>query len=73
VDLTMSELIASYTRRERLQRWIYRGLHSLDFPWFYNSRPLWDIVVIALCSGGAFLSIIGVVLSVKRIKRAVTF
>ena len=30
----------------RLRRWLYQGFHSLDFPFLYFKRPLWDIVVI---------------------------
>ncbi len=33
----------------RLRRWLYQGLHSLDFPFLYYERPLWDVVVIVLC------------------------
>jgi len=31
-------------RRSRLNRWLYHGFHSLDFPFLYYRRPLWDIV-----------------------------
>jgi hypothetical protein len=37
---------------DRRNRWLYHGLHSLDFPFLYNRRPAWDIVVIALSLGG---------------------
>ena len=40
----------------RLRRWLYQGLHSLDFPFLYYQRPLWDIVVIVLSIGGIVLS-----------------
>ena len=43
-------------RLTRLNRWLYHGLHSLDFPFLYNRRPLWDFVVIALSLGGIALS-----------------
>ena len=43
-------------RRSRLNRWLYHGLHSLDFPVFYFRRPLWDIGVILLCLGGILVS-----------------
>ena len=71
IDPSRSELVARFTSRERLQRWLYHGLHSLDFPAFYFSRPLWDIVVIALCAGGAILSVLGTVLGFRRLTRAV--
>jgi hypothetical protein len=68
----MSRVVAQVTRRERIQRWLYHGLHSLDFPWLYERRPLWDIVVLTLCLGGATLSAIGFVLAVRRVTRQVT-
>ena len=40
----------------RLRRWLYQGFHSLDFPFLYFKRPLWDIVVIVLSIGGTVLS-----------------
>jgi hypothetical protein len=39
-------------RLTRLNRWLYHGFHSLDFPFLYRSRPLWDIVMILLSLGG---------------------
>ena len=41
----------------RLRRWLYQGLHSLDFPAIYFRRPLWDVIVIGLSLGGLVLSI----------------
>ena len=35
-------------RASRWNRWLYHGFHSLDFPFLYYKRPLWDIVVILL-------------------------
>ena len=32
-------------RLTRLNRWLYHGFHSLDFPFLYYHRPLWDVVV----------------------------
>jgi len=70
IDPRSSTLVARFTGRERLQRWLYHSLHSLDFPFVYFSRPLWDIVVIVLCAGGAFLSAVGGILGFKRVARA---
>ena len=42
-------------RLTRLNRWLYHGLHSLDFPFLYYKRPLWDIVVMLLSIGGIVL------------------
>jgi len=48
--------ITAQQRLSRLNRWLYAGLHEFDFPFLYNSRPLWDIVVILLSIGGILLS-----------------
>jgi len=51
-------IIASRLERgSRWNRWLYNGLHSLDFPFLYYKRPLWDIVVIVLSIGGVAISI----------------
>ena len=54
--------------RSRLNRWLYNGLHSLDFPFLYR-RPLWDIVVIVLSIGGTVLSATTLVAAWHRLKR----
>jgi len=71
IDPRMSRLVGRAHRRERLQRWIYHGLHSLDFSFLYYSRPAWDIVMVGLCLGGVTLSSIGVLIAWKRVARAV--
>lgn len=48
--------ITPHQRISRLNRWLYAGLHEFDLPFLYNSRPLWDIVVILLSIGGILLS-----------------
>ena len=68
VDPHLLEVVGRFTRRERLERWLYHGLHSLDFPFWYYSRA-WDVVMIALLSGGSVLSAIGVVIGWRRLRR----
>jgi hypothetical protein len=53
----------------RLRRWLYQGLHSLDFPAIYFRRPLWDIVVIVLSIGGTVLSVTTMVPAWRRLRR----
>ena len=51
-------VIASRLERgSRWNRWLYHGFHSLDFPFMYYKRPLWDIVVIVLSLGGIAISV----------------
>ena len=61
---------ARYTERSRWERWLYNGLHSLDFPFLIYRRPLWDFVVILLSIGGFTLSITGVVLTVRYFQKS---
>jgi hypothetical protein len=56
-------------RLTRLNRWLYHGFHSLDFPFLYYKRPLWDIVVIALSIGGIVLSATTLTASWRRVRR----
>ena len=56
-------------RGARWNRWLYHGLHSLDFPFMYYKRPLWDIVVILLSVGGLALSATTLVPSWRRLVR----
>jgi hypothetical protein len=57
-------------RLTRLNRWLYHGLHSLDFPFLYYKRPLWDIVVIVLSVGGIVLSATTLSASWRRVRRS---
>jgi PepSY-associated TM region len=57
--------------RSRIERWLYNGLHSLDFPYLYQSRPAWDITVIVLSLGGCLLSCTAVWLTWRRVMRGV--
>ena len=56
LDPGQGRIVLKEERLTRLNRWLYHGLHSLDFPFLYNRRPLWDFVVIALSLGGIALS-----------------
>jgi hypothetical protein len=53
-----------------VERWLYNGLHSLDFAFWYDKRPLWDIAIIVLCLGGFTTSSLGLFLGVRRMRRA---
>src|SRR4029079_13514567 len=53
----------------RWNRWVYHGFHSLDFPFLYYRRPLWDIVVILFSVGGIALSVTTLVPSWRRLVR----
>jgi hypothetical protein len=71
IDPKLGKFLTRFTRWERVKRWLFQGLHSLDFGFWYYNRPLWDIGVIALLLGGAASSGIGLWLGARRLLRAV--
>jgi len=71
IDPKMSQVVARFTHRQRVERWIYHGLHSLDFSFWYYNRPLWDIGMIALSLGGLTTSGIGLYVGATRVLRHV--
>lgn len=56
-------------RASRWNRWLYHGFHSLDFPFLYYRRPLWDIVVMLLNIGGVAISVTSALPAWRRIVR----
>lgn len=73
VDLQTGQVVLKHQDLSRLERWLYHGLHSLDFRWLVSKRPLWDIVVILLMIGGTLASVTGLVLTWKWVMRKVRF
>jgi hypothetical protein len=71
IDPKTSRLIGTYSSSNWMSRWLYHGLHSLDFPWLYNYRPLWDIVVITFMVGGTALCVTSLVLAWRVLGRKV--
>ena len=71
IDSRMSRLVGRVHRLDRLERWLYNGLHSLDFSFWYYKRPLWDIGMILLSLGGLTTSTIGFFVGFTRVVRGV--
>jgi hypothetical protein len=69
VDPALGQIVASIHRLHRVERWLYNGLHSLDFAFWYDRRPLWDIGMILLSIGALVTSTIGMWLGFRRLKR----
>jgi hypothetical protein len=69
LDPRTASIAARYTKRSRLERWLYSGLHDLDFPFLYGHRPVWDITVIGLSLGGILLSLTGTLLALKYVRK----
>jgi hypothetical protein len=63
IDPKSARIVGGYSSSGFVDRWLYHGLHSMNFPWLYNYRPAWDIVVIAFMLGGTVLALTSLVLA----------
>lgn len=63
IDPKTANIVGTYSERNWARRFFYNGLHSLSFPWLYNHRPLWDIIVIAFMLGGTALCVTSLTLA----------
>jgi len=61
--------MVKFDKLDRANRWVYYGLHVMDWPGLFNRRPLWDIVTIALLAGLAAISITTLLPALRRLKR----
>lgn len=67
LDPSRGVIASRLERATRWDRWLYHGLHSLDFPFMYYRRPLWDIVVILLSIGGIAISVTSALPAYRRL------
>ena len=68
VDPKLSQPLASINKYNRIERWAYNGLHSLDFSFWYNNASwYWGMLVPLL--GGLASSLIGLCLGIARMRR----
>ena len=71
LDPEVAQVVGQANRRNRIERWLYNGFHTLDFSFLYYNRPAWDGVVIVLSLGGTVLSAIGLFMGLKRLRRGI--
>jgi hypothetical protein len=69
VDPHSGAPVGAYGVSGRRLRWLYHGLHSLDFGWLYGARPLWDLLVLPLLLGGVAMSVTGTWIGYRWLKR----
>ena len=69
LDPQRGVIVRKEERLSRVNRWLYHGLHSLDFPFLYYRRPLWDVVMIVLSLGGIVLSASTMAQAWRRLRR----
>jgi hypothetical protein len=69
IDPRTARIVGGHRASSWMERWLYHGLHSLNFPWLYNYRPLWDIVVITFMVGGTALCVTSLILAWRVLGR----
>lgn len=73
IDQRTARLVGEHSDASSfVTRWLYHGLHSMDFPWLYNHRPAWDIVVLTLMLGGLALCVTAIILAWGLLRRKLT-
>ncbi len=63
------DIVGQADASRRSYRWLFNALHSLDFQLLLKYRPVWDIVVILLSILGTVVSISGVVIGWRYLRR----
>ncbi len=69
IDPGTGDILGRTDDGRRSYRWLFNALHSLDFPLLLNTRPAWDIVVWLLSLAGMIVSISGIVIGWRRLRR----
>jgi len=69
-DPMQGQLAGYADSNSKWNRWLFNGLHQLDFASIMRARPAWDLLVVSLCLLGAMLSATGVVLGWRRLRAA---
>jgi len=71
IDPKTAQIVGSYRASAGawVNRWLYHGLHSINFPWLYNYRPAWDVVVLTLMLGGTWLCVTSVIIGFQLVRR----
>jgi hypothetical protein len=69
LDPSTGTIARRETRSSRLNRWIYHGLHSFDFPFLANRRVLRDTLVVILSLGGLTVALTSMADGWRRVAR----
>lgn len=63
--------IRYFNTNTRIRKWAYQGLHSFSFKWLVDRPLLWNMVMWMTMIAGTIVSITGVWLGIKYIKKLV--
>jgi hypothetical protein len=68
IDGASGALLQRLDPSRRLYRWLYDGLHTLDFPALNGHARLRTALIVTLCGCGFLFSLSGIVLALRRIR-----
>ncbi|MDQ8731060.1 PepSY domain-containing protein [Bradyrhizobium sp. LHD-71] len=63
------EIVGRTDSSRRTYRWLFNALHSFDFQLLLMHRPAWDIVVLLLSVVGTIVSVSGIVIGWRYLRR----
>src|SRR5262249_51195134 len=72
IDPRTSQVAERYTRLGRIEVWIHRGFHNLDFSFWYDQRPLRQSAIITISLACIFSGSIGLLIGIQRMVRYLT-
>jgi PepSY-associated TM region len=68
IDPQSGALLQRADATARWYRWLFGGLHRIDFTAWMRARPAWDIIMLTLMLGGLALTTTGFYLALRRIR-----
>ena len=68
IDPQSGALLQRTDATARWYRWLFGGLHRIDFTAWMRARPVWDIIMLTLLLGGLALTTTGFYLALRRIR-----
>lgn len=68
IDGASGSLLQRLDSSRRAYRWLYNGLHTLDFPILLAHPRLRDVLIVGLCALGLLFSVTGIVIGWRRLK-----
>lgn len=69
IDPVTGDILNRSDSSRRSYRWLFHAMHQFDFPWLLAYRPAWDIVVWLLSLLGMTISVSGVVIGWRYLKK----
>ncbi len=69
VDPASGQLVGHADRNSMWNRWLFNAVHQFDFAQVIRTRPVWDVTVIALLLAGSTLTVTGLVLGWRRLRK----